>query len=62
MSDVAIFSYKCDNYYSKDHEGGIHYHDPILDIDWQIPPDQLVVSTKDKQLPFWGHHTPILSK
>ena len=33
LSDTAIFSYKCDNYYNKASEGGIRYDDPSLGID-----------------------------
>jgi dTDP-4-dehydrorhamnose 3,5-epimerase len=51
LSDTAEFFYKCDNFYSKAHEGGIIYNDPHLDIDWQIPADQLIVSPKDQILP-----------
>jgi dTDP-4-dehydrorhamnose 3,5-epimerase len=49
LSDTAIFSYKCDNYYSPQHERGILYNDPDLDIDWRIPEAEVVVSEKDKK-------------
>ncbi len=45
LSDEAIFSYKCTNYYSKDHERAILYNDPELNIDWQV--ENPVVSAKD---------------
>ena len=51
LSDDAIFQYKCDNYYDKAAEGGIHYADPQLNIDWILPHDQLIVSSKDVELP-----------
>ncbi|RBP34678.1 dTDP-4-dehydrorhamnose 3,5-epimerase [Oceanihabitans sediminis] len=51
LSDTAIFSYKCDNYYNKESEGGIIYNDPTLNIDWQLPNNELVVSEKDIILP-----------
>src|SRR5258708_7916677 len=41
LSDDAIFQYKCDNYYDKAAEGGIHYADHSLAIDWVLSPDQL---------------------
>ncbi|MGZ3753163.1 MAG: dTDP-4-dehydrorhamnose 3,5-epimerase, partial [Mucilaginibacter sp.] len=41
LSDDAIFQYKCDNYYDKSAEAGIHYADPQLAIDWILPHDQL---------------------
>ena len=48
LSDVAIFSYKCDNFYQKDAEGGILYSDADLAIDWKLRPDQIILSEKDK--------------
>lgn len=51
LSDTAEFFYKCDNFYSKAHEGGIIYNDPSLNIDWQLPVDQFIVSEKDRVLP-----------
>ncbi len=52
LSEEAVFQYKCDNYYNKQAESGIHYADPSLAIDWKIPANDLVVSDKDKELPF----------
>jgi dTDP-4-dehydrorhamnose 3,5-epimerase len=52
LSEDAIFQYKCDNYYDKAAEGGIHYADPALAIDWVLPHDQLIVSPKDIELPY----------
>lgn len=52
LSDSAIFQYKCDNYYNKTSEGGLHYADPELNIDWSMSVDELVVSEKDIELPF----------
>ena len=56
LSDTAIFSYKCDNYYSKAHEGGIYYDDEQLAIDWMIDSDRIELSDKDKKLPRFGAH------
>ncbi|MGF7075530.1 dTDP-4-dehydrorhamnose 3,5-epimerase [Mucilaginibacter sp. R-33] len=52
LSDVAIFQYKCDNYYNKAAEGGLHFADPDLNINWGMPAAELLVSEKDLQLPF----------
>jgi dTDP-4-dehydrorhamnose 3,5-epimerase len=52
LSESAIFQYKCDNYYNKASEGGLHYADPDLNIDWCMLVDELVVSEKDLELPF----------
>ena len=51
LSDSAIFSYKCDNYYNKVSEGGIIYNDKHLNIDWQLPESQFIISEKDLELP-----------
>ena len=45
LSDEAVFSYKCTNYYSKIHERVILFNDPDLKIDWKI--DNPTVSEKD---------------
>jgi dTDP-4-dehydrorhamnose 3,5-epimerase len=52
LSDSAIFSYKCDNYYNREQESGIRFDDPALSIDWKIPQGKLRISEKDLQLPF----------
>jgi dTDP-4-dehydrorhamnose 3,5-epimerase len=51
LEDDSIFSYKCDNYYHKEFEGGISYKDPDLKIDWGMPEEALILSEKDKALP-----------
>lgn len=51
LSDTALFSYKCDNFYNKASEGGIIYTDAHLDIDWVLPTKDLIVSEKDLVLP-----------
>jgi dTDP-4-dehydrorhamnose 3,5-epimerase len=51
LSETAEFFYKCDNFYNKASEGGIVYNDPRLNIDWQIPLNEIKVSEKDLELP-----------
>jgi dTDP-4-dehydrorhamnose 3,5-epimerase len=51
LSETAELAYKCDQFYSKQSESGIRYNDPLLNIDWKIPPEKALVSTKDAQLP-----------
>lgn len=51
LSEIAEVMYKCDNYYSREHEGGILYNDPTLNIDWQLDLNQVIVSDKDRALP-----------
>jgi len=56
LSETAEFFYKCDNFYSKTHEGGIRYDDPALAIDWEIDLSEVIVAEKDLALPFFGKH------
>lgn len=51
LSEQAVFFYKCDNFYNKESEGGLHYADPTVHIDWQFPLDEVILSDKDKVLP-----------
>lgn len=51
LSETAIFSYKCDQYYSKESEAGIRYDDPTLAIDWKELSSNLIISDKDLALP-----------
>lgn len=53
LSQTVIFQYKCDNFYSKESEGGIAYNDPALSIDWGIDLTEAIVSDKDKGLPLF---------
>lgn len=50
LSDTAIFSYKCDNFYNKEAEGGIIYNDKDLNIDWVLSENDFIVSEKDMLL------------
>lgn len=47
ISEHAEFFYKCDNYYNKESEGGLLFSDPELNIDWNIPQSEILVSDKD---------------
>ncbi|MFW5526413.1 MAG: dTDP-4-dehydrorhamnose 3,5-epimerase, partial [Prevotella sp.] len=51
LSDVAVFQYKCDNYYCPESEGAIAWNDPALGIDWRIPADKVILSPKDLHHP-----------
>lgn len=53
ISETALFSYKCDNFYHKASEAGIRYDDPTLGIDWQIPKEKMILSEKDLLLPYF---------
>lgn len=45
LSDEALFSYKCTNYYSKADERAILFNDTDLNIDWRV--EESIVSEKD---------------
>lgn len=51
LSEEAVFAYKVDNYYNKEHDKGIAYDDPVLGIDWKMPTKELQRSPKDCELP-----------
>ena len=56
LSDEAIFSYKCDEFYSPEHEAGINPLDAELKINWILNPNDFIISDKDKLLPNFGNH------
>jgi dTDP-4-dehydrorhamnose 3,5-epimerase len=56
LSDIAVFNYKCDNYYNKASEGSIHPFDSKLNIDWRIDRNNIILSEKDQESPQFGDH------
>jgi dTDP-4-dehydrorhamnose 3,5-epimerase len=51
-SEEAIFVYKVDNYYSPECDRNIRFDDPDINIDWNFPKNEILVSEKDKKAPF----------
>jgi dTDP-4-dehydrorhamnose 3,5-epimerase len=51
LSEKAEVLYKCDNLYNKEAEGGIIFNDVTLNIDWQVPTGEQIVSEKDLAFP-----------
>ena len=51
LSDEAIFTYKVDNPYAPQADGGIRWNDPALGIEWPIDPTKVLTSEKDLKLP-----------
>ncbi|MFV8374703.1 dTDP-4-dehydrorhamnose 3,5-epimerase [Flavobacterium sp. LB1P71] len=51
LSETASVLYKVDQLYHKESERGIRYDDPTLAIDWQVNPNEVIVSEKDLVLP-----------
>jgi dTDP-4-dehydrorhamnose 3,5-epimerase len=54
LSETAVVCYKCDAYYNKDAESGIHPLDADLAIDWQLPTAKQRISEKDLALPIFN--------
>lgn len=51
LSEIAVFQYKCDEFYHPEADGGISILDDSLGIDWRIPTDQAILSEKDTKHP-----------
>ena len=57
LSETAVVCYKCDAYYNRDAEGGIHPLDSSLNINWGIPTAKQRISPKDLVLPSFNDFT-----
>jgi dTDP-4-dehydrorhamnose 3,5-epimerase len=51
LEDDTVVAYKCDNPYAPEVEGGIHFADPALALEWPVARDAATVSGKDDALP-----------
>jgi len=51
LEEDTVFAYKVDNYYSIECDRGITFDDKDLNIDWNLDPEQFIISEKDKVLP-----------
>ena len=51
LSEIAVFQYKCDEFYHPEADGGISILDDTLGIDWQVPTDKAILSEKDTKHP-----------
>lgn len=51
LSDVAVFQYKCDEFYHPEADCGISLLDESLCIDWGIAFEDAILSEKDKHHP-----------
>lgn len=49
LEDNTIFSYKCTNVYSKEHDRGVRFNDPDIGIDWGTA--MPLISEKDSLQP-----------
>ena len=50
LSEYAKLMYLVDQVYSPEHDAGIAYNDPDLNISWVLPTDEIILSTKDQHL------------
>ena len=53
LSEMAVFQYKCDNYYAPQSEGALLWNDKDLNINWMIPEKDVILSEKDKHHPLF---------
>lgn len=51
LSESATISYKVDAYYSAEHNEGIAFNDPDLNIDWGFSENEIILSEADKNYP-----------
>lgn len=51
LSNEAVFTYKVDNPYAPQADGGIRWDDPDLNIQWPVTADEILTSEKDLKLP-----------
>jgi dTDP-4-dehydrorhamnose 3,5-epimerase len=51
LSDSATISYKVDSYYAADHNEGIAYNDPEININWGFQKKEMILSEADKNYP-----------
>ena len=50
LSDTAVFSYKCTDFYHPEDEGGILWNDPEIGIQWPVEDGvEVVLSEKDQR-------------
>ena len=47
-SQVAVFNYKCTDYYSPEYDSGLLWNDEEVGINWPIAGIELILSDKDK--------------
>jgi dTDP-4-dehydrorhamnose 3,5-epimerase len=52
LSETAVFAYKVDNSYAPEYDAGVRWNDTNLNINWGLEENEVLVSEKDKALPF----------
>lgn len=54
LSEIAVFQYKCDEFYHPEADGGISILDDSFGIDWRIPTEKAILSDKDTKHPLFN--------
>ena len=57
LEENSIFSYKCTNYYSKEHDRSMLWNDPALGVDWEV--ENPIISQKDAEAKGFEHFKDI---
>lgn len=52
LSDEAVVSYKCSDYYNQEGERGLRWDDPLIRIPWDVA--RPILSEKDRKLPLFS--------
>lgn len=50
LSEYAKLMYQVDEVYSPEHDSGVAYNDPSLNISWVLSEDEIILSKKDQEL------------
>lgn len=53
LVDNAQVLYQVSNYYQPEHQGGYRYDDPAFAIAWPQVDGELIISDRDRNLPYW---------
>ena len=56
LTEIAVFQYKCDNFYAPQSDGGIQLIDGSLGIDWRIPTNKVILCEKDLKHPLLAEY------
>lgn len=52
LSEVAVFNYKCTDFYAPEYDGGVMWNDPDINIKWPLEGiENIILSEKDKKHP-----------
>lgn len=61
ISDVAVFSYKCNDFYAPNDQWSLHWQDPDVGIEWPLVEGcEVLLSEKDAVCPSFKEITEIL--